>query len=188
MKRHLVVLSLLTALLTACGADDVGGEVSGMVSPTTSAPTTSPPKTTTSAAPQGKGSQPPIESGDWRLDSITVRDNGFGDFGGRARITYTGDNAEGAINTFTITVFKGGKDVASLKGSASDVPPGRTITAGSDSDGQVRIGSVRLRLPEGLLIRLAGRGGVWLWATQAGGGDRTAIRAADDDLGLRCWA
>ena len=129
MKRHLVVLSLLTALLTACGADDVGGEVSGTVSPTTSAPTTSPPKTTTSAAPQGKGSQPPIESGDWRLDSITVRDNGFGDFGGRARITYTGDNAEGAINTFTITVFKGGKDVASLKGSASDVPPGRTITA-----------------------------------------------------------
>ncbi|WP_137990579.1 hypothetical protein [Streptomyces vilmorinianum] len=45
------------------------------------------------------------------------------------RITYTGDNPDGGTNTFTITVFKGGKDVASLLGSASEVPPGRTITA-----------------------------------------------------------
>ncbi|MEC4019801.1 hypothetical protein [Streptomyces sp. H27-D2] len=131
MKRQVVALSLLAALLTACGTDDGGGggEESGTTPPTTSAPATSPPARTTSAAPQGKGTQPPIESGDWRLDSITVRDNGLGDFGGRARITYTGDNPDGGLNTFTITVFKGGKDVASLEGSASDVQPGRTITA-----------------------------------------------------------
>ncbi len=58
-----------------------------------------------------------------------MRNNGLGDFGGRARITYTGDDPDGGTNTFTITVFKGGKDVASLLGSASEVPPGRTITA-----------------------------------------------------------
>lgn len=128
MKRQVVALSLLAALLTACGTDDDGGEESGTTPPTTSAPATSPPTTTTSAAPQAKGTQPPIESGDWRLDSITVRDN-LGDFGGRARITYTGDSPDSGTNVFTITVFKGGKDVASLQGSASDVPPGRTITA-----------------------------------------------------------
>ncbi|MGA5193611.1 hypothetical protein [Streptomyces exfoliatus] len=62
------------------------------------------------------------------MDSVTVRDNGLGDFGGRARVTYTGDNPDGGGNTFTVTVFKGGKDVASLLGSASEVPPGRTVT------------------------------------------------------------
>ncbi|MEV6212719.1 hypothetical protein [Kitasatospora sp. NPDC051914] len=137
MKRRIVVLSLLAVVLVACGTDN-GGEGSNTSPPTTTVPTTSPPTTTapttsppttTSAAPQDKGTQPPIESGDWRVDSITVRDNGLGDFGGRARITYTGDNPDGGTNTFTITVFKDGKDVASLLGSASDVPPGGTITA-----------------------------------------------------------
>jgi hypothetical protein len=128
MKRQIVVLSL-AAVLTACGTNTDGGGKATTTPPKTSAPATSPPTTAASAAPQGKGAQPPIESGDWRLDSITVRDSGLGDFGGRTRITYTGDNPDGGNNTFTITVLKGGKDVASLKGSASDVPPGRTITA-----------------------------------------------------------
>lgn len=129
MKRQIVILSLLAAVLTACGTDDDGGEETTASPPTTSAPATSLPAGTTSAVPEGKGTQPPIDSGDWRLDSITARDNGLGDFSGRARITYTGDNPDGGTNTFTITVFKGGKDVASLQGSASDVPSGRTITA-----------------------------------------------------------
>ncbi|MFZ4297941.1 hypothetical protein ACOZE3_08455 [Streptomyces cinereoruber] len=123
MRKRIATLGLLALLLTACSTDSNSGEAGGTPP---AAGTSAPAKT---AAPQGKGSQPPIESGDWRLDSVTVRDNGLGDFGGRARITYTGDNPDGGTNTFTITVFKGGKDVASLKGSAGEVPPGRTITA-----------------------------------------------------------
>jgi hypothetical protein len=129
MKRQIVVLGLLAAVLTACGTDDDGDEETPTSPPTTSAPATSPSAETTGPGPAGKGTQPPIESGDWRLDSITLRDNGLGDFGGRARITYTGDNPDGGTNTFTITVFKDGKDIASLIGSARDVPSGRTITA-----------------------------------------------------------
>ncbi|MDW4910908.1 hypothetical protein RB628_37740 [Streptomyces sp. ADMS] len=129
MKNQVIALTLLATVLTACGTDDEGDEEATTSPPTTSALVTSPSAETTSAVPEGKGTRPPIESGDWRLDSVTVRDSGLGDFGGRARITYTGENPDGGTNTFTITVFKAGKDVASLLGSASDVPPGRTITA-----------------------------------------------------------
>lgn len=129
MKKQVIALTLLAAALTACGTDDGGDEEATTSPPATPRTATSPPAATTTEVPQGTGTKPPITSGDWRLDSITVRDNGFGDFAGRARITYTGDNPDGGTNTFTVTVFKDGKDVASLKGSASDVPSGRTITA-----------------------------------------------------------
>ncbi|MFF7894840.1 hypothetical protein ACFZDI_23665 [Streptomyces sp. NPDC007907] len=126
MKKLAVALSVLTAVLVGCANGD-GGQAP--TSPTTTQPTTSPPTQTPSTPAQSGGRQPPIQSGDWRLDSVQVRDSGLGDFAGRARVTYTGDNPDGGTNTFTITVFKDDEDIASLKGSASDVPPGRTVTA-----------------------------------------------------------
>jgi hypothetical protein len=70
----------------------------------------------------------PITDGDWRLDSMRVQDDGLGDFGGTARVTYAGDNPEGGTNLFTVTVFVGGKDVAVLNGSADSVEPGQAAT------------------------------------------------------------
>jgi hypothetical protein len=71
----------------------------------------------------------PLVDGDWRLDSLTVDQEEFtGDFEGRARITYIGHDSHGGDNAFTITVFKGGSDVATLTGFASDVMPGTTKT------------------------------------------------------------
>lgn len=70
----------------------------------------------------------PLQNGDWRLDSIQVKDDGLGDMGGTARVTYTGDDPDGGDNIFTITVFKGKNVVATLNGSANTVKPGTTVT------------------------------------------------------------
>jgi hypothetical protein len=79
-------------------------------------------------ASSGPTSTLPIQDGDWRLDSIRIKDDGLGDFGGVGRITYTGANPAGGGNLFTLTVFVGGKDVGVLNGSAEDVKPGSTET------------------------------------------------------------
>ena len=82
----------------------------------------------TAPAATGPTAKLPIQNGDWRLDTVTLKDDGLGDFGGRARITYTGENPEGGTNLFTLTVFRHGKDVAALTGSADSVKPGRAAT------------------------------------------------------------
>jgi hypothetical protein len=63
-----------------------------------------------------------------RGQAPTVSSPGTRDFGGTARVTYTGSNPEGGTNLFTVTVFVGGKDVAALNGSADSVEPGRAAT------------------------------------------------------------
>lgn len=70
----------------------------------------------------------PLQNGDWRLDSIQLKDDGLGDFGGTARITYTGKDSDGGNNLFTITVFQGKHLIATLNGSANTVMPGTTST------------------------------------------------------------
>lgn len=71
----------------------------------------------------------PLQDGDWRLDQLRLENNGFSDdFGGTARITYTGDDAEGGSNIFTITVFTGDEAIATLQGSANTVKPGGTVS------------------------------------------------------------
>jgi hypothetical protein len=70
----------------------------------------------------------PIQNGDWRLDSIRLKDDGLGSFGGAARVTYTGKDRGGGSNIFTLTVFKKGKDIAVLQGSANSVAPGKAVT------------------------------------------------------------
>lgn len=70
----------------------------------------------------------PLQNGDWRLDSIKVKDDGLGDFGGTARISYTGDDENGGTNLFTITLFDGKEVVGTLQGSANTVKPGSAVT------------------------------------------------------------
>jgi hypothetical protein len=93
--------------------------------PTTTAAV--PPTTTATAASSGPTNKLPLQDGDWRLDSIRVQDDGLGDFGGTARITYTGESSQGS-NIFTATVFVGGKDVAALQGSVNATSTGDTDT------------------------------------------------------------
>jgi hypothetical protein len=96
--------------------------------PAASQPENQPAAKATPAVASGPTAQLPIQNGDWRLDSIRVKDDGLGDFGGVARVTYTGANPAGGANLFTLTVFVGGKDVAVLNGSAEDVKPGTAET------------------------------------------------------------
>lgn len=80
-------------------------------------------------APSDSGpTNPPIQNGDWVLQSIRVNEEDFlNDFEGSARVTYTGQDPQ-AENAFTVTVFKGGKNVATLTGFANGVAPGSTVT------------------------------------------------------------
>ena len=57
-----------------------------------------------------------------------MKNDVLGDFGGTARVTYTGSDASGGDNVFTVTVFKGKKVVATLTGGANTVRPGTTAT------------------------------------------------------------
>jgi hypothetical protein len=70
----------------------------------------------------------PLQNGDWRMDSIQVKNDGLGDFGGTARVTYTGSDKNGGNNLFTITLFKGKNVVATFDGAANTVMPGTTVT------------------------------------------------------------
>jgi hypothetical protein len=62
------------------------------------------------------------------VDSIRVKDDGLGDFGGTGRVTYTGDDPEGGLTVFTLAVFVDGRCVAVLNGRAHSVEPGRAAT------------------------------------------------------------
>jgi hypothetical protein len=89
--------------------------------------THSTPKEVTPPPTPDAGTQPPIQDGDWKLTTVTVQNDGLGDFGGVSRVTYTGDS-HNASNTFVLTIFKHGKVVATLDGSADGVEPGQSVT------------------------------------------------------------
>lgn len=80
-------------------------------------------KSTESAKPKTDGK---LADGGWVVESQTLKNDGLGSFGGTARITNTNDGTESGL--FTLTVFKAGKQVASLTGSSSDVEAGKTVT------------------------------------------------------------
>jgi hypothetical protein len=128
-KRFILPLAaflLIMISVAAGGGTDSTTTAPEMVSPPSSAKQST--DQPSDDAANGPTAKLPIQNGDWRLDSIRVKDDGVGDFGATARVTYTGDNPEGGTNLFTVTVFAGGKDIAVLNGSASSVQPGRTAT------------------------------------------------------------
>lgn len=57
-----------------------------------------------------------------------MKSDGFGGFDATARVTYTGSDTNGGSNLFTLTLFKGGTDIAALDGAANDVKPGKTVS------------------------------------------------------------
>jgi hypothetical protein len=124
------LLIMVISVAASGGGTDSTTTAPHAVSPVPAAkqPSNQPNEVAAPAAANGPTAKLPIQNGDWRLDSIRVKDDGLGDFGGTTRVTYTGDNPEGGTNLFTITVFVGGKDIAVLNGSVSSVQPGRTAT------------------------------------------------------------
>lgn len=134
-KRYIFSLGaffLLIVIVAASGGSSdstkTASNNNAAPAPATSQPENRPAVKAAPAAAGGPTAKLPIQNGDWRMDSVRVKDNGLGDFSGVARVTYTGANPAGGGNLFTLTVFVGGKDVAVLNGSAEDVKPGTAET------------------------------------------------------------
>jgi hypothetical protein len=128
-KKKRYILGGIVALIVVIAVANSGG--GGSHSTTTDNPLATSSKHSTDSGRRVNGTGPsalPIQNGDWRMDSIRVKNDGLGDFGGVARVTYTGDDQDGGDNIFTVTVFKHGRDVAVLNGSANTVLPGHTVT------------------------------------------------------------
>jgi hypothetical protein len=132
-----VVLGIIAAAASGSGGDpeEASGDTPS-TAPASDEPTTKseksektePTKETEATEPQQPEGTLPIEDGDWRLDSVSLKDDGLGDFGGISRITYIGQD-NNASNIFTVTVLaKDGSVVASLQGSAEGMGPNGTET------------------------------------------------------------
>jgi hypothetical protein len=119
----LVLLGLVIAVTSGCASTSAPS--SKAKSPTSGAKVAG---KSAPASPAAGGRALPIQNGDWRLDSIRLKDDGLGSFGGTGRVTYTGKDSKGGTNIFTLTVFKKGKDIAVLQGSANSVAPGAAAT------------------------------------------------------------
>jgi hypothetical protein len=131
-KRFLLPIAVLVLIvIIAVAANSRGSDNGSTASPGgDTSNSTSPQPSESASAPNTTGATAdlPIQNGDWRLDSIRVSNDGLGDFGGSARVTYTGTDTGGGANLFTVTVFVHGKDVAALQGSANTVQPGDAVT------------------------------------------------------------
>lgn len=130
-----IVLVIVAAAAGGSGSKDTSNTSSDNGSANGSAKSSASGTQTTAAADSKSSSTPasggtdklPIVDGDWRLDSIRVQSS-LGDFGGTARVTYTGSDPAGGTNLFTVTLFVDGKDVATLDGSANAVQPGDAVS------------------------------------------------------------
>jgi hypothetical protein len=128
----LILIVIAVAAVASGGSDNSSstasdsGAANSAASGNEATPKESKPEST--PASSGPTDELPLRDGDWRLDSISVHRNGYGDFWGTARITYTGENPEGEDNIFTVTLFKGGKDVAVLQGAANAITREDTAT------------------------------------------------------------
>jgi translation initiation factor IF-2-like protein/uncharacterized protein DUF2510 len=121
----IVALGIISAIAGGDKSSNDSGAANSAASGNEVTPKESKPEST--PARSGPTDELPLRDGDWRLDSISVHDND-GDFSGTARITYTGEKPEGEDNIFTVTLFKGGKDVAVLQGAANAVTREDTAT------------------------------------------------------------
>ena len=129
-KKRFIGLGVLVLIVIAIIANSGGGSKSTPKTTTAASATRQGTNETPGTTPPGSsaGSALPIQSGDWRLDSVRPKDDGLGHFSVDARITYTGSASNGGTNLFTLTIFKAGKEIAVLNGSASSVPAGKATT------------------------------------------------------------
>jgi hypothetical protein len=70
----------------------------------------------------------PLEDGDWRLESVELREDDGGTMGGTARVTYTGDDASGGSGQLTVTAFRGDEEAAVLQGDVDGARAGEAQT------------------------------------------------------------
>jgi hypothetical protein len=137
----LILLIIIIAALTSGGSDDEEPTSTNPVAtpaapviptapaPTAAAPTAAAPTAAapTAAAPAATAPAT-LTDGDWTLESYQIKEEEFtNSFTGTARITYNGSD-EGALNNFTLTIFKGGQQVGTLQGTILDTSPGQTKT------------------------------------------------------------
>ncbi len=133
-KRFIIPLGLILLTIVVSAGSSGGGNDNNRATndstTTEQAPAAKTQAEKSQSAPSSTGptAKFPLTDGDWRLDSVSLKDDGLGDFGGTGRVTYTGANPQGGTNLFTVTVFVGGNQVAALEGSASDVTPGDAVT------------------------------------------------------------
>jgi hypothetical protein len=126
--RHkiLTALGAVMALFIIAGIASGGGssKPSTNVADPLTATTTAPPKA--AARPTMKAIPNKPNDKGWIVQAILTRDDGLGNFGGTARITNANDGSRTA--TFTFTLVRAGKQIATLQGSAQDVAAGKTVT------------------------------------------------------------
>jgi hypothetical protein len=135
----IVLIIIIAAVASGGGSDDSNTASDNPTSSATTTPTdeatptneatpTKEPTPTKKPTPEKPEGTLPLEDGDWRLDEVQLKDDGLGDFGGIARITYIGEDTN-ASNIFTVTVLaKDGSVIASLDGSAEGMKPNGTET------------------------------------------------------------
>lgn len=93
----------------------------------------------------------PSFSGDLRLDGVYVRPEGFtGTFNGVAKLTWTGAKAIGAQQTFSVTVSRHGKKVATMTGAIASVAPGAITTVHLTSKDRFTQGPLTFALGTGI--------------------------------------
>lgn len=128
-----VIAVLALPLLAACNSKTTGTSAPPTTKAAHAAVSKASPKakktptTAEKTTPAAKVGTLPIQNGDWRLDSVRIS-NSLGDLWATARVTYTGKDSNGGDNLFTLTVFKGGKVIATLDGSANSVMPGTAVS------------------------------------------------------------
>jgi hypothetical protein len=128
----MVVALLIGAGIGAAGAsgDDDGEQVVTRDTTTTSErQTTTTPERQTSTTPAPTTTAPPApaspESKGFVLESINIQKDFIDDFEATARIV---DTQGGRGAGFTVTVFSGNQVVATLSGSANDMPADQAVT------------------------------------------------------------
>jgi hypothetical protein len=99
-----------------------------------------------STGPKSAAALTPAKRADkgWYLEGTHFPDHGIGDgdFGGSARLTNTTRTTASA--SFTITLLVKGQTVASLQGSAGNVPAGGTVTVQLTSQDEYQPGPYTL--------------------------------------------
>lgn len=129
--RHkiLTAIGAILVLIIAVGVSSGGGNKANTSATDPLTTQTTQPQATESttepAAVVPAGPTKPNDKG-WVVQGLLTKDDGVGDFGGTARITNT--NSDTTTATFTFTLARGGKQIATLQGSANAVSAGKTVT------------------------------------------------------------
>jgi hypothetical protein len=142
---QLLLVGLVSLIVGIVIGSSANGSSKGNTNATDSAATASKPQsapkaaTTKSTAPATKAAPKPVAPAPknaatptkpndkgWVVQSLTIKKDFVGAFTGSARITNTNDSSKSA--SFTVTLFRSGKQIGVLQGLADDMAAGKTVT------------------------------------------------------------